>query len=172
MADNQQQPRISSSDFKPPTNYDQMTDQEKKQTYMEWAQQKYNEQYEAWMPWIEDHFLKYFTKDNKASYATKRTSPPVPEEPQLETRRVETDTTGIKEQLDKSKVTGVEQVDTLQDGVHGLVAGQVGQGGLLQPVGDLVSKEGVNRAERQGKDDKGGYLPSSLPSIPGLGGSK
>jgi len=23
------------------------------------------------MPWIEDHFLKWFTKDNKASYATK-----------------------------------------------------------------------------------------------------
>lgn len=66
------------------------------------------------------------------------------------------------EQLDKSKVTGIKQVDTLQDGVHGLVAGQVGQGGLLQPVGDLVSKEGVNRAERQGKDDKGGYLPDSV----------
>jgi hypothetical protein len=72
-------------------------------------------------------------------------------------------------------VTGVKQVDTLQDGVHGLVAGQVGQGGLLQPVGDMVSKEGVNRAERQGKDDKGGYLPTNLPSvpaIPGFGGKK
>ncbi|KAI1506011.1 hypothetical protein F5X99DRAFT_366857 [Biscogniauxia marginata] len=106
---------------------------------MDWAKQKYNEQYEVWMPWIEDNFLKYFTKDNKVSYTT-------------------------KEQLNKTKVTGVDQVDTLQDGVHGLVAGQVGQGGLLQPIGDLVSKEGVNRTERQGKDDKGGYIPS----IPGL----
>ncbi|KAI0835129.1 hypothetical protein F5Y06DRAFT_299800 [Hypoxylon sp. FL0890] len=110
---------------------------------MEWAKQKYNEQYEIWMPWIEDTFLKYFTKDNKASYTT-------------------------KEQLDKAKVTNVEQVDTLQDNVHSLAAGQVGQGGLLQPVGDLVSKEGINRSERQGKDEQGGYLPSAVPGIPGL----
>lgn len=61
------------------------------------------------------------------------------------------------EELDKSKVTGVEQIDTLQDGVNGLVAGQVGQGGLLQPVGDAVSKEGINRAERGGKDNDGSY---------------
>ncbi|KAI0009058.1 hypothetical protein F4779DRAFT_618034 [Xylariaceae sp. FL0662B] len=108
---------------------------------MEWVKQKYNEQYENWMPWIEDNFLKYFTKDNKASYAT-------------------------REQLDKTKVTGVEQVDTLQDGVHNLAAGQVGQGGLLQPVGDLVSKEGINRSERQGKDEQGGYLPNV--GVPGL----
>jgi phage tail tape-measure protein len=59
--------------------------------------------------------------------------------------------------LDKSKVTGIPQVDNLQDGVNNLVAGQVGQGGLLQPVGDAMSKEGINRAERQGKDDKGSY---------------
>ncbi|OTA67959.1 hypothetical protein K449DRAFT_453615 [Hypoxylon sp. EC38] len=110
---------------------------------MEWVKQKYNEQYEIWMPWIEDTFLKYFTKDNKASYTT-------------------------REQLDKTKVTNVEQVDTLQDNAHNLVAGQVGQGGLLQPVGDLLSKEGMNRAERRGKDDQGGYLPTAVPGISGL----
>ncbi|KAF4779865.1 hypothetical protein HER10_EVM0007375 [Colletotrichum scovillei] len=104
----------------------------------EWAKQTYNTQYEKWVPWLEDVYLRWFTKDNKASYATKDT-------------------------LDKSKVTGVEQVDTLQDGVHNLAAGQVGQGGLLQPVGDMVSKEGVNRAERQGKDDEGGYVPTAVP---------
>lgn len=60
-------------------------------------------------------------------------------------------------------MTGVEQVDTLQDGVHNLAAGQVGQGGLLQPIGDLTSKEGINRAERQGKDDEGGYVPTAVP---------
>ena len=109
-----------------------------KQTYTEWAKQKYGEQYEVWMPWIEDTFLKYFTKDNKASYAT-------------------------KQQLDKTKVTGIEQVDNLQDGVHNLAAGTLGQGGILQPIGDLASKEGANRAERGGKDDKGSY-------IPGIGG--
>jgi len=84
------------------------------------------------MPWIEDQYLKWFTKDNKASYAT-------------------------KDGLDKTKVTGVQQVDTLQDGVNSLVGGQVGKGGLLQPVGDMASKEGVNRAERKGKDEKGSY---------------
>jgi len=26
---------------------------------------------ENWMPWIEDQYLKWFTNDNKASYATK-----------------------------------------------------------------------------------------------------
>ena len=72
------------------------------------------------------------------------------------------------DQLNKTKITGVEQVDTLQDGVNNAVAGQVGQGGLLQPVGDLLSKEGLNRAERGGKDEKGGFLPSSLPKVPGL----
>ncbi|KAI1341012.1 hypothetical protein F5Y15DRAFT_38846 [Xylariaceae sp. FL0016] len=114
-----------------------------KKGYVEWAKEKYGEQYENWMPWIEDNFLYYFTKDNKASYAT-------------------------KDQLSKTKVTGVEQVDTLQDGVNNVAAGTVGQGGILQPVGDMLSKEGVNRAERQGKDDKGGYLPSGVPGIPGL----
>lgn len=47
--------------------------------------------------------------------------------------------------------------------MHNLVAGQVGQGGLVQPAGDLASKEGINRSERQGKDDQGDYTPSQLP---------
>ncbi|KAH7014931.1 hypothetical protein EDB80DRAFT_748077 [Ilyonectria destructans] len=105
---------------------------------MEWTKKTYNDQYEKWVPWLEDTYLRWFTKDNKASYATKDT-------------------------LGKSKVTGVKQVDTLQDGVHNFAAGQVGQGGLLQPAGDLASKEGINRSERQGKDDQGGYAPSQVP---------
>ncbi|KAJ9637149.1 hypothetical protein H2201_008303 [Coniosporium apollinis] len=99
---------------------------------MEWAKQQYNKQYENWVPWIEDKYLQYFGNDNKASYATKDT-------------------------LDKSKVTGIKQVDTLQDGVNNLVGSQVGKGGLAQPIGDMASKEGINRAERGGKDDKGSY---------------
>ncbi len=59
--------------------------------------------------------------------------------------------------MDKTKVTGVEQVDTLQDSVNHTVGQQVGKGGVLQPVGDMVSQEGVNRAERGGKDDSGSY---------------
>lgn len=52
----------------------------KQQTYREWAGQKYNQQYESWMPWVEDKYLSWFTKDNKTSYATKREypSPPIP----------------------------------------------------------------------------------------------
>ena len=40
---------------------------------MERAGQVYNSQYERWMPWIEDQYLSWFGKDNKASYAAKGT---------------------------------------------------------------------------------------------------
>jgi hypothetical protein len=59
--------------------------------------------------------------------------------------------------LNKTKITGIEQVDQLQGDVNNLVGNQVGKGGLLKPVGDMVSKEGINRAERGGKDDAGAY---------------
>ena len=44
---------------------------------MEWTKATYNEQYEKWVPWMEDIYLRWFTKDNKTSYAAKRefTSP-------------------------------------------------------------------------------------------------
>jgi len=70
-----------------------------------------------------------------------------------------------KDSLDKTKVTGVDQVDNLQDGVNGVVAGQIGKGGLLQPLGDMASKEGVNRAERGGKDDSGNWAPGPMSGI-------
>ncbi|OJJ50770.1 hypothetical protein ASPZODRAFT_86367 [Penicilliopsis zonata CBS 506.65] len=108
-------------------------EQKKKQSYSEWLQQVYREQYDKWVPWLEDQYLKWFGKgDNKASYVTKDT-------------------------LNKSKVTGVKQVDQLQDDVHNLIGNQVGENGLLAPVGKMVSKEGINRAERGGKDDQGSY---------------
>lgn len=107
---------------------------------MEWTKEQYNKQYERWVPWFEDLYLRYFSKDNKASYTT-------------------------KENLRKTKITGIQQVDKLQDGVHNLVAGQVGKGGLAQPVGDLASREGINRAERQGRDDKGGYIPEAAGPV-------
>ncbi|KAL8637186.1 MAG: hypothetical protein Q9228_005516 [Teloschistes exilis] len=108
-------------------------DQKKKQTYTEWVKDAYNNQYENWMPWIEDKYLAWFGTDNKASYATKGT-------------------------LDKTKITGISQVDKLQDGVNNLVGDQVGKDGLLAPVGNMASKEGINRAERGGKDEQGSYL--------------
>lgn len=42
----------------------------------------------------------------------------------------------ITESLDKTKVTGIEQVDTVQDSVNNAVGQQVGKGGVLQPVGE------------------------------------
>jgi hypothetical protein len=38
----------------------------------------YNNQYENWMPWIEDQYLKWFTNDNKTSYAAKGMFPSHP----------------------------------------------------------------------------------------------
>ena len=38
-----------------------------------------------------------------------------------------------------------------------MVGDQVGKDGILAPVGNMASKEGINRAERGGKDDKGSY---------------
>lgn len=73
--------------------------------------------------------------------------------------------------MDKTKVTGIDQVDTLQDSVNHTVSSQVGQGGLLQPVGDVASKEGINRAERGGKDDSGSYLGSAGNALSSAGGS-
>ena len=46
-------------------------EQKKGKSYYEWVLDGYHHQYENWMPWIEDKYLSWFTKDNKASYATK-----------------------------------------------------------------------------------------------------
>lgn len=70
MAANVQQPQIPQVPAGEPAN--------KKQTWAEYGREVYNEQYERWMPWIEDFYLRWFTKDNKASYATKGTCPGYP----------------------------------------------------------------------------------------------
>ncbi|KAG9228036.1 hypothetical protein BJ875DRAFT_478620 [Amylocarpus encephaloides] len=114
--------------------YDNLpAEEKKKQSYSEWVAAMYANQYERWMPWIEDQYLRWFGKgDNKASYAT-------------------------KEQLAKTKVTGISQVDQIQDDVHNLVGNQLGENGILAPIGNIASKEGINRAERQGKEEDGSY---------------
>lgn len=40
-------------------------------SYYEWIKAGYAQQYENWMPWIEDQYLRWFTRDNKASYTAK-----------------------------------------------------------------------------------------------------
>lgn len=67
-------------------------------------------------------------------------------------------------------MTGIEQVDTLQDSVNNAVGQQVGKGGVLQPVGDMASKEGINRAERGGKDESGSYGAGAADTV--VGGAK
>lgn len=73
--------------------------------------------------------------------------------------------------MDKTKVTGVEQIDTVQDSVNNAVGQQVGKGGVLQPVGDMASSEGINRAERGGKDDSGSYAGAVGGYASSAGGS-
>ncbi|KAI4190943.1 MAG: hypothetical protein L6R41_000463 [Letrouitia leprolyta] len=130
----------------------------------DWTKKKYDEYYNAYVPWLEDKYLAWFG-ENKTSYTA-------------------------KDQLDKTKLTGNSSVDAVQDGVNTGVSGQFRSDGLLGGVGDLVSKEGVNRAERgdtglgekqamekakeEGKKQKKGW-GESIPGsgwVMGGGGSK
>lgn len=56
---------------KTPDGRELTAEEQKKQTWGEYGSEVYNAQYERWMPWIEDLYLRWFTRDNKASYATK-----------------------------------------------------------------------------------------------------
>jgi hypothetical protein len=68
----------------------------------------------------------------------------------------------IVENLDKTKVTGISQVDQVQDGVNNLLTGQLQQGGIAQPISDMSSKEGMNRVERGGKGEDGSWVPDPV----------
>jgi hypothetical protein len=59
--------------------------------------------------------------------------------------------------MDKSKVTSIKQVDQLQGDVNNLIGNQVSENGIAAPLGNLASEEGINRMERNGKDDQGSY---------------
>ncbi|MCJ1393158.1 hypothetical protein MMC18_006030 [Xylographa bjoerkii] len=74
------------------------------------------------MPWIEDKYLQWFG-ENKTSYT-------------------------VKEDMKSTKITGDKNIDAVQDGLAEGVGGQFSSGGLLGGIGDMTSKEGVNRAER------------------------
>ncbi|KAL2817733.1 hypothetical protein BDW59DRAFT_165782 [Aspergillus cavernicola] len=109
------------------------TETKETQSYTEWAKEAYHEQYEKWMPWLEDQYLKWFGNgDNKTSYVA-------------------------KDNLSETKISGIDQIDHLQDDANNLIGNQFGERGLLAPVGNLVSEQGVNRAERGGKDEEGSY---------------
>ncbi|KAL4930918.1 uncharacterized protein BDV17DRAFT_28514 [Aspergillus undulatus] len=122
--------------------YDSLPAEEKeKKSYSEWVKEAYNDQYEKWMPWLEDQYLKWFGKgDNKASYVA-------------------------KDNLSKTKITGDSRIDQLQDDANNLVGNQLGERGFLAPVGSALSKEGINRGERGGKDENGSYGGSYLGGV-------
>ena len=125
----------------------------------EWTKKKYNDAYTEYMPWIEDKVLGYWG-ENKTSYTAKGNaasrfypfpllflpaflSPPPPTplssrpaNPSSPTEKLNTDLTGDK------------NVQAIQGGIAEGVGGQLSSGGLLGGVGDMTSKEGVNRAER------------------------
>lgn len=153
-------------------------EQKKKQTYTEWVIEAYNNQYEGWMPWLETQYLKWFGKgDNKASYVAKGQPSTSYHAQLLVIRFGHCDLNSYSfvcsirlfpypshhlsdrtlDTLNKSKITGIKQVDQIQDDVNSLVGNQLGENGLLAPVGKMVSTEGIDRAERGGKDDKGSY---------------
>lgn len=54
----------------------------------------------------------------------------------------------MPDNLKKVNVTGDKNIGAVTDGVAEGVGGQFSTGGLLGGVGDLTSKEGMNRAER------------------------
>jgi len=45
-----------------------------KESYYAWGKRKSGEKWENWKPWLEDVFLRWTGKDNKASY-TARSKP-------------------------------------------------------------------------------------------------
>lgn len=142
----------------------------------DWTKKKYNEYYNAYVPWLEDKYLAWFG-ENKTSYVAKGAcsdlylSSPPPMQTFL-FFRVNASLT-LTDQLRQTKITGDKNVDAVQEGVAEGVGGQFGSGGLLGGVGELASKEGVNRAERgdTGPLDKqkveaegkgwGSYVPGS-----------
>ena len=105
---------------------------------MEWTKKTYNSYYNSYMPWIEDKVLGYWG-ENKTSYTAKGKSSQA--RSHLSHLPVHPDKLG-------THVTGDKNVNAIQDGVAQGVGGQFGKGGLLAPVGEGISKEGVNRAER------------------------
>lgn len=133
----------------------------------DWTKKKYNEYYTSYMPWIEDKVLGYWG-ENKTSYTAKGTSnplhpasafslpstlPPTLPSPILSSLPPHPNTLASALTLlppDKlsTDITGEKNINAIQGGVAEGVGGTLSSGGILGGVGDLSSKEGVNRAER------------------------
>jgi hypothetical protein len=140
-----------------------MSDNKKQQTYYEAGKQWYNQQYESWVPWLEDKFLGW-KGENKTSYVAKGKTILITRfqrkttfwvlQSSVESFLADGNRVG---ELDKTKITGDKNIDSIQDGVNGAVTGQFKKGGALEGVGNLASKEVFTRSERQGKNEQGKY---------------
>jgi hypothetical protein len=60
------------------------------------------------------------------------------------------------DKLDQTKVTGVKGVDDIQEVVDKGITKQLGKGGLVNLVGEIISKV-FTRDERGGRGEKGGF---------------
>ena len=76
------------------------------------------------------------------------------------------------DKLKSTKITGDKNIDAIQDGVAEGVGGQFGKGGLLGGVGEITSKEGVNRAERGDTGPAKGWGETLTGGVFGGGGKK
>ncbi len=152
-----------------------------------WYGKKYDDYYNSYVPWLEDKYLAWFG-ENKTSYTAKGTSiiysplsslenPPFGHFPPF---LVLLPLTCMPvEQLRKTEITGNKQVDAVQEGVVEGVGGQLGKGGLLNPVGEGVSDQGVTRAERgdmgplnpEEAKQQQGYLGGAADKVKGAGSS-
>ncbi|KAF2400282.1 hypothetical protein EJ06DRAFT_477515 [Trichodelitschia bisporula] len=112
------------------------------ESWEEWGKEGISSTYDKWVPWAEDQILALWSGDNKASYAARQIANSMPK-------------------------TGNKDLDKLQSDVQNLIPGLMGKGGPAQPVGDLVSKEVINRAERGGKDESGKYAPGPAGDVVG-----
>ncbi|KAI9776372.1 MAG: hypothetical protein M1835_005533 [Candelina submexicana] len=111
----------------------------------EWVKKKYNDNYDYYMPWIEDKYLQWFG-ENKTSYST-------------------------KENLKKTEITGNKDINKIQDSVAEGVGNQFGKGGIGEGIGSTLSKEGFNRAEGEEQDsDKLAKDKAGKATGGGLGG--
>ena len=158
----------------------------------EWAKKKYNDNYDYYMPWIEDKYLAWFG-ENKTSYTTKGTFLPSHSLPLLPiiplfhhinllpspTRKPTLTLSSSSENLKKTEITGNKDIDKVQDSVAEGVGNQFGKGGLGglgEGVGSTLSKQGFNRAEgeeqesdKKMKDAAGGAGLSNLGGMLGSG---
>ena len=126
------------------------------ETWSEWAGKKYNNSYNSYVPWLEDKYLAWYG-ENKTSYTAKGQSPYPFISLLLGSRLIEF--VAYLENLKQNPLTDDKNVAAIQGGVADGVGGQLSSGGLLGGVGDMSSKEGVNRVERGELD------PSQLDEI-------